>query len=205
MSLEQNQLFIQHLQQAGRINTPSIVEAFRAIDRADFVPLDYRGAAYLDEPVPIGEGMTTSQPSTIAFMLEKLQAQAAQKVLEIGTGSGYLTALLAKIVGPTGRVYSIEYFPNLKEFAENNLEKYNFTNIELLGGDGKMGLPDQAPFDLIVSSAEAKKIPPAWKKQLKIGGKILTPFDSSIKLMAKISDQKFEEKIFPLFYFIKLK
>lgn len=203
--MNNNQLFIQRLQEVGRINLPIIAEAFRAVDRADFVPLDFRGSAYVDEPIPIGEGMTTSQPSTIAFMLERLELKLGQKVLEIGAGSGYLTALLAKIVGPTGRVYSIEYFSMLKNFAETNLRKYRFENIELLGGDGKRGLPDKAPFDIIVSSAEAKKIPLAWKKQLAIGGKLLTPLDFGIILLTKISEKKFEQKNFPLFSFVKLK
>ncbi|MEK7154285.1 MAG: protein-L-isoaspartate O-methyltransferase, partial [Patescibacteria group bacterium] len=144
------------------------------------------------------------QPSTIAFMLEKLRPRKGERVLEIGTGSGYLTALLAALVGSRGEVFSVEYFPELKNFAEFNLRRYDFRNITLLTGDGKTGLPQKAPFDKIVSSAEVKEIPRAWEGQLKIGGSLLTPINSKIVLAKKVAKDKFDAEFFSAFSFVPL-
>ncbi len=196
--------FIEQLAREGRIKTKAIINAFFQIDRINFVPDEFKGEAYFDIPVPIFSGMTTSQPSTIAFMLEKLQPRKGEKVLEIGTGSGYLTALLSVLVGESGKVFSIEYFPELKNFAELNLRRYNFKNVTLLIGDGKNGIAGEAPFDKIVSSAETKEIPRAWEKQLKIGGSILTPIDSKIILAKKVAKNKFDAEFFSAFSFVPL-
>lgn len=204
MSVFTNKKFIEQLVQEGRIKTKAIINAFFKIDRIDFVPDDFKDDAYLDIPIPIFYGMTTSQPSTIAFMLEKLWPRKGDKVLEIGTGSGYLTALLAMLVGKNGRVFSIEYFPGLKDFAESNLRRYNFKNITLLAGDGKNGLPQEAPFDKIVSSAEVREIPRAWEEQLKIDGSILTPIDSKVVLAKKVAKDKFDAEFFSAFSFVPL-
>jgi protein-L-isoaspartate(D-aspartate) O-methyltransferase len=199
-----NRKFIEQLVKEERIKTKAISNAFFKIDRIDFVPEKFKGEAYLDIPIPIYHGMTTSQPSTIAFMLEKLRPKKGDKVLEIGTGSGYLTALLAVLVGKNGKVFSVEYFPKLKEFAESNLRHYNFKNIKLLTGDGKNGLLEEAPFDKIISSAEVKEIPRAWEEQLKIGGSILTPIDSKIVLAKKVAEDKFDAEFFSAFSFVPL-
>ena len=199
-----NKKFIGQLVRDGRVRGRSIINAFLKIGRADFVPDDFKDEAYLDIPIPILSGMTTSQPSTIAFMLDKLQPRKGEKVLEVGTGSGYLTALLSVLVGEKGRVFSIEYFPELKSFAESNLHRYDFKNVALLTGDGKNGLPQEAPFDKIVSSAEVKEIPQAWGEQLKIGGSILTPIDSKIVLAKKAAKDKFNAGFFSAFSFVPL-
>ncbi len=199
-----NKKFIEQLVREGRIKTKTIIDAFFKIDRINFVPNEFKGEAYFDIPVPIFSGMTTSQPSTIAFMLEKLQPRRGERVLEIGTGSGYLTALLAVLVGESGKVFSIEYFPELKNFAELNLRRYNFKNVTLLAGDGKNGIAGEAPFDKIVSSAETKEIPRAWEEQLKIGGSILTPIDSKIVLAKKVAEDKFDAEFFSAFSFVPL-
>jgi len=199
-----NKKFIGQLVRDGRIRGRSVINAFLKIDRANFAPDDFKDEAYLDIPIPILSGMTTSQPSTIAFMLDKLQPRKGEKVLEVGTGSGYLTALLSVLVGEKGRVFSIEYFPELKSFAESNLHRYDFKNVALLTGDGKNGLPQEAPFDKIVSSAEVKEIPQAWGEQLKIGGSILTPIDSKIVLAKKAAKDKFNAGFFSAFSFVPL-
>lgn len=199
-----NQTLIDYLKKSRVVSRPAIIEAFLAIDRADFVLDKYKDDAYTDIPLPIGHGFFTSQPGTIAFMLEKLKARPGQKILEIGTGSGYLTALLAKIIGPSGKIFSIEYVPELKDFAESNLKKYRFKNITLITGDGKRGWPGETTFNRIISSAEARKIPKAWKRQLAVGGTILTPFNSHILKLTKISKNKFKEEKFPAFEFVKL-
>jgi protein-L-isoaspartate(D-aspartate) O-methyltransferase len=199
-----NRKFIEQLVREGRIKTKAIINAFFKIDRTDFIPDEFKDEAYFDMPIPIFSGMTTSQPSTIAFMLEKLQPRRGQKVFEIGTGSGYLTALLAVLVGEKGEVFSVEYFPELKNFAESNLRQYNFKNVILLAGDGKDGLLQEAPFDKIISSAEVREIPKTWEEQLKIGGSILTPIDSKIVLAKKVAEDKFDAEFFSAFSFVPL-
>ena len=104
----------------------------------------------------------------------------------------------------TRAFFSIEYFQELKEFAESNLRRYNFKNVMLLAGDGKVGFPQEAPFDKIVSSAETKEIPRAWEEQLKIGGSILTPIDSKIVLAKKVAKNKFDAEFFSAFSFVPL-
>ena len=204
MGVPTNKKFIEQLVQDGRIKTKAVTDAFFKIDRINFVPDDLKDETYLDVPIPILSGMTTSQPSTIAFMLEKLRPRKGERVLEIGTGSGYLTALLAALVGSRGEVFSVEYFPELKNFAEFNLRRYDFRNITLLTGDGKTGLPQKAPFDKIVSSAEVKEIPRAWEGQLKIGGSLLTPINSKIVLAKKVAKDKFDAEFFSAFSFVPL-
>src|SRR5687767_9613389 len=110
----------------GVLRTPRILEAFRAIDRADFVPDDLKGQADVNAPLPIGEGQTISQPLTVAFMLELLQPQPGNNILDLGSGSGWQTALLAHIVGGEGRVTALEIIPELYEQSRKNIEKYNF-------------------------------------------------------------------------------
>lgn len=199
-----NQTLIDYLRKSRAVSRPAIIEAFSAIDRADFVLDKYKEEAYTDTPLPIGHGFFTSQPSTIAFMLEKLKVRPGQKILEIGTGSGYLTALLARIVGLAGKVFSIEFRSKLLKFALSNLSEYRFENITLAVGDGKAGLPDQAPFDRIISSAEARTVPRAWKQQLAAGGIILTPFNSHLLKLTKTARGKFKEQKFPAFEFVEL-
>ena len=196
--------FIGELIEGGRVRTKTIINAFFKIDRVNFVPDEFKDEAYLDMPISIFHGMTTSQPSTIAFMLEKLQPRKGEKILEIGTGSGYLTALLAVLVGRDGKVFSVEYFPELKDFAESNLRRYNFKNVVLLVGDGKNGLPQETPFDKIISSAEVEAIPKTWEEQLKIGGSLLTPIDSKIVLAKKVAKDKFDAEFFSAFSFVPL-
>lgn len=187
------------------LKTPKIINAFRKINRKNFVLPEDQDKAYEDRPLPIGYEATISQPTTVAFMLEKLKARRRDKIMEIGTGSGYETALLAEIVGPRGKIYSIEYVPELKEFAQNNLMNYNFKNIKLFVGDGKIGLRKFAPFDRIISSASGQEIPKSWKRQLKIGGRIIAPVGNNLVLLEKISERKFKEESYPGFVFVVLK
>lgn len=205
MSLDQNRLLVGELKGRGDIRSKNIFKAFLAIDRLDFVPPEYSDDAYLDVPIPLGHEVTTSQPSTIAFMLEKLKPRRDQKILEIGTGSGYVTALLARIVGSGGRVFSIELIGDLKKYAKMNLRKYDFSNVTLFVSDGKLGLPEKSPFDRIISSAEARVVPESWKEQLAVGGIIITPYDSQILKLTKKSNDKFTSQKFPAFAFVELK
>lgn len=183
------------------MKTDSIKDAFQKIKREDFLPEDMKNLAELNEALPIGSSQTISQPLVVAFMLEQLQPKAGEKILDIGSGSGWTTALLAQIVGGgpeagRGRVIAIEIVPELKEFGEKNVAKYNFIEKGIacfVLADGSKGLPEEAPFDKILASASAGEIPLEWKEQLKIGGKIVAPVGNSIKTIFKKSETEFEE------------
>ncbi|GAI12573.1 unnamed protein product, partial [marine sediment metagenome] len=190
------------------LKTPKIIGAFREIKRADFMPEDMRNLAELNEALPIGYGQTISQPLTVAFMLEQLQPESGDNILDIGSGSGWTTALLAQMVGPKGKITAIEIVPELKEFGEKNVAKYNFIEkglVESICADGSKGYKKEAPFDKILASAAVQgKIPQAWKEQIKIGGRIVTPIGSSIWVLIKKSKKEFEEIEYPGFAFVPL-
>lgn len=195
---------IAELIKEGYLKTGRIIDAFSVVDRADFVLEEYKNEAYGDYPLPIGYGQTISQPATVAFMLELLQPQAGDKVMDAGSGSGWQTALLASIVGEKGSVYVVERIPELCEFSKKNLQKYNFKNISYFCADAANGLPEQAPFDKIIAAAAGEAMPSAWLKQLKIGGRVVAPIQSSIWLYAKKSKTEFEKREYPGFAFVPL-
>lgn len=201
---------ISQLIRDGYLKSSGIIDAFREIRRADFVPAEIvreQGEDFVNEynaPLPIGFDQTISQPLTVAFMLELLQPEEGHNVLDVGSGSGWQTALLCQIVGDKGFVNAIEFIPKLKKFGENNIKKYNFNNVKFTCGDGSKGLVEQAPFDRIIAAASGKKIPRAWKEQLKIGGRLVAPVENSIWLLVKKSARKFEEKEYPGFAFVPL-
>lgn len=192
------------------LKTPVIIEAFKKIKRADFVPREIikeKGEEFVNEynaPLPISYGQTISQPLTVAFMLELLKPKQGNIILDIGSGSGWQTAMLCEIVGDKGFIYAIELVPELKNFGQDNVLKYNFKNVEFICGDGSNGLLDKAPFDRIIAAAAANEIPKAWKEQLKIDGRIVAPVRNSIWLLIKKSKNKFEEKEYPGFAFVPL-
>lgn len=189
------------------LKTEKIIEAFRKIKRIDFLPEDMKGLAELNEALPIGFNQTISQPLTVAFMLELLMPKEGDKILDVGSGSGWTSALLGKIVGENGKVIAIEVISELKEFGEKNVSKYNFIKkgiIEFICADGSRGFEKEAPYDKILASATAEKLPKIWKEQLKIGGRIVVPINSSIWLFVKKSETEFEEIEYPGFVFVPL-
>lgn len=154
------------------IRDPRVLEAMGSIERELFVPEKLRSRAYEDRPLPIGEGQTISQPYMVAFMTEQLHLKGAERVLEIGTGSGYQTAVLGKLAS---EVYSIEIIPKLSEGAKMLLSQLGFDNVHLKVGDGFFGWQEHAPFDAILVAASAPKIPEALWRQLREGGRLIMP------------------------------
>lgn len=153
---------------------PDVVDAFRSVDRADFVPKGSRREAYRDRPVGLPVHQTTSQPSLIARMIDALRVRPDTRVLEVGTGYGFQTALLARLAG---EVYSIERHEELAEAARRNLERAGIESAHVIVGDGWKGEPRHAPFDAIVVSAAATEVPPALADQLAERGRMVIPVD----------------------------
>ena len=161
------------LQLAGRgLSDPDLLDAFRQVPREEFIPVELRHFAYADRPLGIGFKQTISQPFVVAATLNAAGIHARQRVLEIGTGSGYQTAILSQM-GAT--VYTIEIVPELAERARQTLTRLGFKNIHYKVGGGYEGWPDAAPFDAILLSASPKKIPQALIDQLKVGGRLVGP------------------------------
>jgi len=160
--------------------------AFSSVNREKFVPLGYKEWAYDDTALPIGEGQTISQPSTIAFMLSLLDVQDNQKILEVGSGSGYVLALLSKI-NPNGSIIGVERIKSLFDSSVKNLRVHK--NIQVFHGNGFNGLKEEAPFDRILVSASATEIPKELIKQLRIGGKLVVPVQESIVALKKFRNK----------------
>ena len=203
---------VQKLINGGFLKTPLIIEAFRKVDRADFVLPEYLEMAYDDEPLPIGHGQTISQPLTVAFMLEQLEPQPGERILDVGSGSGWKGALIAYCVsvgGASGKVVSIECIPDLCALTAANVKKYGFVErgvMRLLRGDGASGMPEEIPFDKIIAGAAATNaIPAVWKTEVKMGGRIVAPVDHSIFVIDRVSASKFRTQEYPGFSFVPLK
>jgi len=191
----------------GYLKTDRIIDAFSKIKRIDFVPDDLQSAAQANIPLPIGQGQTISQPLTVAFMLENLQPLPGDKVLDIGAGSGWTTALLAHIVGRKGKVIGVERAKSLCVFGTNNISKYNFISggrAKIVCADGSRGYVNEAPYNRILVSAAADVIPKEFKKQLVTGGRLVIPVKDSIWMIEKKSDKVFHEEEYPGFVFVPL-
>ena len=192
----------------GYLKTPRIIEAFKTINRKDFILPEYESEAYGDYPLPIGREQTISQPLTVAFMLELLQPAPGEKILDVGHGSGWQTALVAQLIKTSGKVVAIERVPELCEFGAANIAKYNFIKkgtVRTICGDATPGIPDEAPFDKIIAAAAAsKELPKAWREELKVGGIIVAPINGSIWRFTKKSDNEWQEEEFPGFAFVPL-
>jgi len=196
------------------LKTPRIIEAFRSIDRKDFVPKAIQPQAYVNAPLPIGKGQTISQPLVVAFMLELLKPEPGELVLDVGFGSGWTAALLAYIVGKkieekkAGKVIAIERIQELYEFGKGNIESYQFVaqgSVELINSDGSQGYAVYAPYDKIIAGAAAYgEIPDSWRDQLKIGGTIVAPIANSIVEIHKNSSDDYSENEHYGFSFVPL-
>ena len=170
-----------------------IKSAFREVDRKNFVSNKYQDQADSDIPLPIGFGQTISQPTTVRMMLEWLDAQPGDKVLDVGSGSGFTSALLAEIVDRKGKVYAVERIPELEELGKKNCEDLDIKNIQFYLADKRIyGLPKFAPYDRILVSASADKLPHELISQLKVNGKMVIPVGNSVLEVKKINDSDIE-------------
>jgi len=159
--------------EARGVMNPDVLRVMRAVPRHAFVPTEYLGSAYADHPLPIGYGQTISQPYIVAWMTELLDLRSGEKVLEIGSGSGYQAAVLAAL-GYVD-VYSIEIIPELAESAAARLQSLGYTQIHLTQGDGYYGWPEHAPFDAILVTAAPDHLPAPLAGQLAEGGRLVIP------------------------------
>lgn len=154
------------------ISDPRVLSAMREVPRHLFVPPEFRHLAYRPRPLPIGEGQTISQPYIVGFMTEMLRLKPTDRVLEVGTGSGYQAAVAARIAG---EVYSVEIFESLANRARRTLDDLKVANVRLRQGDGYYGWPEKAPFDAIIVTCAGGHIPPPLLRQLKPGGRMIMP------------------------------
>lgn len=174
------------------IHHPQVLEAMRTVPREEFVPERLRQSAYEDEALPIGLGQTISQPYMVADMTEALDVQPAHKVLEIGTGSGYQTAVLCRLART---VCSVERLAELAQEALERLQRLGFHNVKLMVGDGSVGWAEQAPFDRILVTAGAPHVPGALLHQLSPGGRLVIPVGSGYEQVLNIVDKNAAGKI----------
>jgi protein-L-isoaspartate(D-aspartate) O-methyltransferase len=188
-----------------RMTTNShIDEAFREVPREHFLPADRRQFAHEDQPINIGDGQTNSQPSTVRRMLEWLDIQPHQRILDVGSGSGWTSALLAYLVGPKGHIYAVEKIPRLVAFGRKNCQSLGLDNIEFHKAGKYLGLPEEAPFDRILVSAGAHDLPLELIEQLKPEGVIVIPVRFSILVIKKHIDETLNIDTYAGFAFVPL-
>jgi len=197
---------IENLRKEGIIRSEKVEKAFRRVPRELFVPEEYREYAYFDEPLPIGYGQTISAPHMVAIMTEELSFEIGWRVLEVGTGSGYQSAIIAEIVAPSeeprerwGHVFTVERIKPLAEKARENLKRAGYgERVTVLVGDGSLGYPEASPYDGIIVTAAAPRIPEALIEQLKPGGRLVIPvgdrYFQRLHVVSKKAD-KLEVKI----------
>jgi len=180
------------------VRDPRTLAAMRKVPRHLFVPPSLLRDAYSDHPLPIGHGQTISQPYIVAFMTEALSLRGGEKVLEIGTGSGYQAAVLAEIAA---RVYTIEIVAPLAEEARVRLARLGYRNVEVRAGDGYQGWAEAAPFDAVIVTAAAPRIPEPLKQQLKDGGRLVIPVgedDQELIVVTRRGSDYVEQRVLPV-------
>ena len=172
------------------LRSEEIENALREVPRGLFVPEEQAHRAYENFPVPIGGGQTILQPFAVVVMMELLDVDRGHKVLKLGAGSGWQAAILGYLAGMEGKVYAMEIRKKLAEMARKNKEKTMMENVEIIEGDGTLGLEKEAPFDRIIITAATPKVPPPLKKQLKEGGKMVAPIGSMMRQRMVLFEKK---------------
>ena len=204
---EENEKLIGYIKEIGYLKSKHVEEALRKIPRYKFIPEGIKHLASRDTPLSIGYNQTISQPSTVVLMTEALDVRKGQKILEIGTGSGWQASILSYLVGEKGFVYTIEIIKELADFAKTNIKKLGIKNVEVLIKDGSEGFKERAPFDRIIVTAACPDIPKPFIEQLKQEGMMVIPFGNmylqEMYVVKKIRN-KIEKKSIGNFMFVPL-
>jgi protein-L-isoaspartate(D-aspartate) O-methyltransferase len=183
-AVEQREAMVRELGERPGITDPRVLEAMRQVPRHLFVPEAFRAQAYADRALPVGEGQTISQPYIVALMTELARVEPGQKVLEVGTGSGYQAAILAHL---GTRVHTIEIIPALARRARQTLDALGYRSIEYKVGDGYRGWPEAAPFGAILVTAAPDLVPPALVDQLEVGGRLVIPVGAAVQKLIVVT------------------
>lgn len=196
---ERRQIMVERQIADRGINDPATLTAMREVPRHEFLPARLRDEAYMDYPLPIGHGQTISQPFIVAFMTQAIRPQPGERILEIGAGSGYQAAVLAK----TGaEVYTVEIVEPLAAMARQTLSRLGYGNVRVRHGDGFRGWPEQAPFDAIIVTCAPDRIPPALVEQLREGGRMIIPvgggLDQQLVLLRKVGGRVEQQSVLPV-------
>ena len=201
---QSNEALIVDLKSRGVLRSARIEEALRIVDRKTFVPPQFNPRAYGDFPLPLPGGQSISQPRTAVFTIELLQPASGDKLLDVGSGSGWTTALLAELVGPCGSVTGIEKRPELVTLGREHLAQFDYPNARILAAGSVLGYPQDAPYDKILVSAAARRKPKVLLEQLNMGGTMVIPVRKSIWQIRKTMAGVVEEKEYPGFLFVEL-
>src|SRR5256885_8119398 len=191
------------------VRDPRVLAAFGRVPRHSFVPQEAQGEAQADRPLDIGWGQTISQPLVVAAMAEALALKGIERVLEVGTGSGYALAVLAEMLPVNADVRGIEIIPELAERAQRTLAELGYKNVRVRQGDGALGWPEAAPFDAILVSAAPRRVPPALLEQLSPGGRLVLPVGPSsdrqeLQLWRRLPNGEFERRTLMQVRFVPL-
>lgn len=204
---EENERLIKSIKNSGYLKSPALERALKEVPRHLFVPENMKDLAYRDTPLSIGLDQTISQPSTVVIMTETLDVKKSQKILEIGTGSGWQAALLSKLVEEKGFVYTIEIIPELVRFARKNLKKLGIKNVKVIVGDGSLGYKKESPYDRIIVTCACPDVPKPLIDQLKINGLMVMPIGNVYlqeMFVIKKLKNKIEKKSIGSFMFVPL-
>jgi len=205
MSRQRDQMVAEQLEARG-ICDPAVLAAMRIVPREAFVSEQYRHFAYDDGPLPILEGQTISQPFVVALMIEAVEIRAGNRVLEIGTGSGYAAAVISRIAA---EVYTVERHKSLVNYARQNVVTVGYKNVHVRLGDGTLGWPEKAPYDAIIVAAGGPQVPQALKDQLVVGGRLIIPVGSEQRAqrlvkVIRVSEEEFKQQTLSHVRFVPL-
>lgn len=201
---------IDQLIESGYLKSENIIEAFKKVERVNFLPEEYRDSSELNRPLPIGYQQTNSEPLVVAFMLEELDVKLDQTVLDVGSGSGWVTALLAELVGDNGKVVAVEIVNSLCKFGRSNVLGLNYMNVDFRCGDWEKVVLEEERFDRIHAACASPIVPLKMKIILKENGKIVMPIehdrwgDHSVRTITKLVGGQLKEKDHPGFMFVPM-